>query len=177
MQVDERSGDEEHAALPGPITLHYDEGLVRRAVKAFWWRRTGWSYLAGFCVLLSLFVMMVRAGERSWMVGAMGTILGLSAVLVVSLYVVHYRAAFVRFRRMGKPEATIELGEERFRVTSGAGASECPWTAVTEVWTYPEFLLVLLSPAVFLTMPTADLGTKGRDFLIGKALSKGAKVS
>jgi len=57
------------------------------------------------------------------------------------------------------------------------GTSELAWTAVTEVWSFPGFLLVFLSPAHFITLPASDLGAEARKFILGKARSNGAKVA
>ena len=153
------------------ITLHFSEALIRRAVKAFWWRTTGWTYVAAFLLLLCPFSYLLWIGHRSWYVGFMGAVLGLAVVFAMALYLIHYRASIMRFRRMQTPEATLELSEERFRVTSDVGTSELAWTAVTEVWTFPEFLLLFLSRAQFITLPIADLGKGARDFIVAKTTS------
>jgi hypothetical protein len=57
------------------------------------------------------------------------------------------------------------------------GTSELAWTAVTEVWSFPEFLLVFLSKAQFFTLPTSDLGAAGRELVLAKARANGAKVA
>jgi hypothetical protein len=159
------------------IRLHYSEGLIRRAVQAFWWRTTGWRYVGAFLVVLGSFSYLLWSGDRSWVVGLSGSGLVLAVAFAVALYAIHYRASVGRFRRMRKPEANIELGEERFRVSSDVGTSELAWSAVTEVWLFPEFLLLFLSAAHFITLPTADLDTNSRDFILAKARSNGAKVA
>jgi len=159
-----------------PITLRYSEGLLRRAVRAFWWRTTGWTYVAAFVLLLCSFSYLLWIGDRSWLVGVWGAVLGLAVTFGIALYAIHYRGTIGRLRRMRKPEATIELGEERFRLSSDVGTSELAWSAVTEVWSFPEFLLVFLSKAQFITLPTSDLGTQARDFILGKVMANGVKI-
>lgn len=155
-----------------PITLRYTEWLLRKAVRAFWWRTVDWTYVAAFVLVLCTFSHLVWTGDRSWLVGILGSVLGLAVVFAVALYVVHYRNTLGRFRRLRTPEATLELGEERFRLSSDVGTSEMAWSAVTEVWTFPEFLIVFFSKAQFVTLPTSDLGPHARDFILDKATAR-----
>ena len=159
------------------ITLRYSEALLRRAVRAFWWRTTGWTYVAAFALLSCASSYLVWKGDRSWLVGVLGAVLVLAITFAVALYIIHYRGTIGRLRRMRTPEATIEIGEEKFRISSDVGTSELAWTAVTEVWSFPEFLLVFLSKAQFITLPTKDLGAHACELILSKAMANGAKVA
>ena len=97
-----------------PLTLHYSEGLLRRAVWAFWWRATGWSHVALLAFASAVFGARVWSGDRSWAVGVIGTGLAFFAALSATGYVSHYRESLGRFRRMRVPEATLELGRSTF---------------------------------------------------------------
>ena len=90
------------------VSLHFSEALVRRAVGAFWWRVTGWSYVGAFVFVLACFISLVWMGDRSWWVGLSGAAVGLAVLFAVAVYVVHYRSSMARYRRMRAPEATIE---------------------------------------------------------------------
>lgn len=159
------------------MTLHYSEALVRRAVKAFWWRRTGWSYFLAFSVVLVNFALLIWSGDRSWKVGLLGTVFGIAVVAAALLYVMHYRASIARFRRMKKPEATLEVGKDRFRVVSDVGSTEITWCAVTELWCLREFWLLFFSESQFMTLPTADLDSTAREFIVTRLASHGVKIS
>lgn len=160
-----------------PFKLHYSEALVRSAVGAFWRRVTGWRYFAAVALVLVSLIFSLASGDRSWWVGASASVLCLAAVFAVALYVVHFRGAITRLRRMKSPEATFEVGEDRFRVTSDVGSSELAWSAVTEIWQFREIWLLFLSPAQFITLPLADLDSEARDLILSCARSHGAKVS
>ena len=160
-----------------PIKLHYTEALIRRAVGLFWWRTTGWRFIAALVLLLVSFLVLLWSGDRSWVVGLLGAVLVLAVTFSVALYVTHYRASLGRLRRMRAPEAIIELGEESFRVSSDAGTSELAWSAVTEVWSLPEFLLIFLSRAQFITIPRADVGADICEVIVGKARAHEARVA
>src|SRR5688572_19574362 len=96
-----------------PLRLHYSEALIRRVVRAYWWRETGWSFSALLALLGTVFAMLLLGGDRSWRVGALGTFLVICALLSAAVYVTHYRTSLGRLRRMRVPEATLELGDER----------------------------------------------------------------
>ena len=159
------------------VTLHYSEALLRRAVKAFWWRTTGWLYVIAILLLLFAFGAALWRGDRSWWVGALGTVLGIGIAFAVSIYWVHLRGSLTRFRRMRSPESTFGLGEEGFRVTSDLGTSELAWSTVTEIWRYDDFWLLFFSRAQFITLPAADLDAEAREFILGKAQECGIKVT
>ncbi|MGC3966866.1 MAG: YcxB family protein [Pirellulales bacterium] len=159
------------------ITLHFSESLVRRVVKAFWWRTVGPLYLL-VMALLSLYLgYAVWRGDRSWKVGLAAAVVIFGIAMAVAVYVTHYRGTLARFRRMKIPEAVVELDDERVRVRSDAGASEMPWSTLTEIWRFPDFWLLMISKAQFFTLPTADLNDDTREFILARARAHGVKVS
>jgi len=159
-----------------PITLHYSETLMRRAVMAFWFRITGWRFfVAGIISIFSLIYLLLN-GNRSWEVGVMGTVVAFAIVISITVYVVHYRSAINRFRRMRIPEGTFESGDETFRITSDVGSTELSWKTIREVWRFPDFWLVFFSPALFITLPTADLDDEAREFIASQIKSHGGKI-
>lgn len=159
------------------IQLHYSESLVRRAIKAFWWRTIGPLFLFTFVLLFAWLGFALWRGDRSWKVGVVGSVLAVGVAFAIALYMVHYRSSMGRFRRMGVPEASIQLGEERLHLRSDAGASEFPWTAITEIWRFPDFWLLFFSKAQFFTLPTADLNAEACEFILAKADANGIKVT
>jgi hypothetical protein len=159
------------------VTLHYSEALVSRAVKLFWWRVIGWRFVGALLLVFGSFLFLVASGDRSWFVGFLGTVLVLGVSFALGLYLIHYRGSLQRLRRMRCPEATLELGKERFRISSDVGTSELAWSAVTELWSFPDLFLVFLSRAQFMTIPTDGLDTEVRDFIVHSARSHGARVA
>ncbi len=159
------------------IKIHYTETLIRSVVRRFWWRNIGWRFVGAFIFLLALFSYLVATGNRSWLVGVLGAVLVLAVAFAVALYVVHYRGSLSRFRRMRTPEATLELGEDRFKISADVGTTELAWSTITELWSFQEFILLFFSRAGFLTIPTADLDAQSREFIITKVRSHGAKVA
>jgi len=151
-----------------PLRLHYSEALVRRAVRAYWWAETGWSFVVPLALLAAWFASLVWRGDRSWWVGALGSLLAFCVLISATVYVTHYRGSLRRFRRMRVPEATLELGPERVCLASDVGTGEMEWRAFTSVRRFPDFWLLYLSRAEFITLPTADLPDDARAFILGK---------
>jgi hypothetical protein len=151
-----------------PLRLHYTEALLRRAVRAFWWAETGWSFVVPMALITAWFATLVWRGDRAWWVGALGALLGFCVLISATVYVTHYRAAFRRLRRMRVPQATVELGPERVRLASDVAVTEVEWRAFTGVRRFPDFWLLYLSRAEFITLPLADLPDEARSFILAK---------
>jgi len=97
-------------------------------------------------------------------------------MFTVALYVNHYRASLDRLRRMHSPEAIFEPSDQSFRVTSDLGATDVGWNAITEIWRFPDFWLLFLSRAQFITLPLADLDSEDREHILSCLKSHGSKV-
>jgi hypothetical protein len=157
--------------------LHYSETLIRRAVWSFWRRVVDWRFYLAMALVSLSFVSSLVSGDRTWRVGVSGAVLLLGILFAAAIYIVHFRRGIARFRSMKLPEASLEIGDERFRVTSDLGSSELPWSAITEVWQFPDFWLLFLSRAQFITLPLADLDAEARAFLLDRTKAHGAKIS
>jgi hypothetical protein len=159
-----------------PIKLHYTEPLIRRAVKKFWFRVTGWRLFTALFLLLAFLVYSIVAGDRSWSVGVTGSVFAMGVIFAVTLYVLHYRTSVGRLRSMHTPEATLEVGDEKFRMTSDVGSAEMKWDSVTAVWRFPEFWLMFFSRAQFVTLSLADLDCEARQVILDRVKSHGEKI-
>jgi hypothetical protein len=157
-------------------TLEYSEALVREAVFAFWRRTVGIGFFVALALLACSLAFLLWQGDRSWLVGAMGAFLFFGLGFALLLYVVHLRNALARFRGMGSPVATLELAEASFSLSSGLGSTSLQWSAVSEVWRFPTFWLLLFSKAQFVTLPLATVPVEARDFIIGRVSAAGGKV-
>jgi hypothetical protein len=157
-------------------TLNYTESLLRQAVYAFWRRTVGIGLFVALSLLACSLAWMLWQGDRSWVVGAVGVFLFFGFGFAVFVYVVHLRNTLAKFRAMGAPSAVLELGEASFAVSSGLGSSTLAWSAVTEVWCYPSFWLLLFSKAQFVTLPLASVPPEMQAYILSRVLSAGGKV-
>jgi hypothetical protein len=159
-----------------PIELHYSEALLNRVIRSFWWRKTGPAYFAAIAIIGACFVYFVSRGDRSWWVGVMGVVLVLAVAMAFVIWSVHRGRTLLRFRRMGRPVAMLVMSDQRLRLESDVGSSELAWTLVTEAWDFPDYCLLFLSPAQFVTIPLADLDAAARDYLDARLRNANVKM-
>ncbi|BEU94883.1 YcxB family protein [Acidovorax sp. DW039] len=156
--------------------LHYDKALVQSAVGVYW-RRTVGRRLPWVCLAMAVFLVYLLArGQRGWQEGMIGTVLFFGCAMMVAVYTVHYRNALAKLRAMRQPVAQLRVDEANLTVESGAGKASLPWTAVEQVWRCDGFWLLLLSPAQFITLPTARIAQDMQDFMLARLTAAGAQV-
>jgi hypothetical protein len=159
------------------ITLHYTEPLLRSAVKAFWVRVVGWKFFVAVTVMIAALSRLIVHGNRTWFIGALAAALVLALVGAGAVYFTQLRSTLGRFRAMRTKEAALEFDDARIRLIADTGSLEIPWTGVRDVWRFPEFWLVFVSPAQFLTLPTADVNEPARELIAAKVREYGGKIS
>ena len=159
-----------------PIKVHYSEELIRKAVKAYWFRVTGWRFLVAYLLLTGSLGYLIAVDDRSWFVGVLGSGWVLGLIFSAAIYSNHYRASLKRLRQMRRPEAIFEFDEKNFRISSDIGKSELPWSTICEVWRFSDFWLIFLSRAQFMTLPLADLDNEAREYILKCAESHRIKV-
>ena len=111
------------------------------------------------------------------MIGVLATTAFLSFVMMAATYIVHLRRSLERLRSMGTPEATLDLGEERFCITSGIGACEMQWLLIRKAWRFDGVWILFFSASGFMLLPTADIPTDAREFILAKAGSAGGTIA
>ena len=158
------------------FTLHYSEDLVRQAALARWWKFTGLT-LPVVLVLLAVYTgYRISIGELSWYTGALGVIALLGITVVIASYASILRHSVTRFRQMGHPQATLELSDDRFRITSDLVSSEIRWPVIKKVWRYETFWLVFFTRTQSMILPLVDLPQESQDFIIQKVRDNGGTV-
>ncbi len=158
------------------IILHYSEELVREAVRGYWRRTLGWSYLLALALLAAFCFYCIFTDDWGWVTGAAATVLIMGIAMAIALYFVHYRGAVTRLRRMQLPLATLEMNDETFRLTSDAGSSELSWRVVSMLWRFESFWLFLYSPAQFSILPLADLDEQTQLLIVKRIRKFGGKL-
>jgi len=156
--------------------LEYDERLLRRAAFAFWRRTTGLRTLVAAAISAIALGYLVCAGNRSWVVGMLGTGLAIAFLLMVAVYQVHYRRAIAKFRAMGEPRAMLRADDAGFTLSSSIGTSTLPWSAISEVWQFPGFWLLLFSRSQFSTLPTDNISPEMQELIVSRVAAAGGKI-
>jgi hypothetical protein len=156
-------------------TLVFTEPLLREAVFAFWRRSVGFGFGVAVLALTTSLVLFLWQGDRSWLVGALATVLFFSLGFAALLYLVHYRNALNKLRSMPSKRATFVVEEAQFSVTSELGSSTLPWSSVQALWRTPNCWLLLFSKAQFITLPLACLSEEMRQFIAQRIEAGGGK--
>lgn len=158
-------------------TLIYTESLLCQAVFAFWRRTVGAGFFVAVILLAMSLAFQLWRGERSWEVGVIGALIVGALLFIATIYVLHFRNALAKFRAMGQPTATLVLEEASFSLSSGIGSSVLQWSAITEVWRFRGFWLVLFSKSQFVTLPLVSLSEEAQAFILSRVEASGGKTS
>lgn len=159
------------------IKLKYSEPLIREAIRSYWWKQIGPVFPVITGLLTAFLAYRLADGDRSWIAGVMGSVIILSFIIMASTYFVHLRRALQTLRRMKTQEATLELGDERFRVVSDMGSSEIEWSQIDQVWCFENVWLLFFSAGGFMNLPVTDISPESKSFIVAQAKANGAKIA
>jgi hypothetical protein len=157
-------------------TLTYSEQLIRQAVFQFWRRTVGTGFFVAFALLATAFAFFLWQGDRSWLVGALGSVLLFGAGVAGCIYFLHFRLALAKFRAMSSATATLCVEEGTLAMSSELGSSAVRWSAITEIWRFPSFWLLLFSKSQFVTLPLESLSPEVQAFIVAHVREAGGKV-
>jgi hypothetical protein len=160
-----------------PVTLKYSEQFIKEAVRSYWWRTIGPLFPAVSLLLAAIVIYRTINGDWSWFIGVLGAVVIIGAAVMIASYFVHLNRSLARLRRMTTPEATLELGEERFRVISDVGASEIQWSLIKQVWRFEHAWILLFSGNEFMTLPIDGVSKQSKEFITERAKANGAKIA
>ncbi|MDR0477026.1 MAG: YcxB family protein [Desulfobulbaceae bacterium] len=147
--------------------LHYTDELVRSAVLSFFWRNiVSWKFIVALAVCIVSLVLLLASGDRSWIVGFVGTVVFFTVLFVAMLYSVLLRQALHKLRVLGNPISTFIVEEQSFTVTSDIGSSTLNWSAIYDIWQFERYWLLLFSKAQFITLPLGDIPEEMRAYLL-----------
>ncbi len=155
-------------------TVQYTEPMLRRAVRAFVWRRLlarGWLWSAAIGLLLASAVLGWAGGPGFGTGAAVAGLVFLLAV-VAAIWRAHFLNTVGRFRALDPPSARVAFGERELTVTSNLGSSTIPWSRFEEVWERDDAWLLFLAPSQFMTLPVADLPETVRDHIRARVIPK-----
>ncbi len=158
------------------LSLTYNTQLIHQAMGAFWWRVVGFRFLAALVLTATGLGILVHQGDTSWRIGVLASVVSLGIGLAIALYLIHYRNALHKLKAMGRPQATLDLSESSFSLSSGAGMATLPWSSIAEVWRFKTCWLLLFSKAQFVTLPLADLPPDAQAFILERVQAAGGKI-
>jgi hypothetical protein len=162
--------------MPHEATLIYSTTLLRQAVFAFWRRSVGVGFFVALLVAALGLVVLVVLGQASWLIAALASILVLGIAFAIVVYIAHYRRSLRKFRQMDNPQATFHAEESSFTMSSDIGTTTLQWSAVKELWQFPNVWLLLYSRAQFTTLPLACLPPETQAYIVQCVRVAGGKV-
>jgi hypothetical protein len=157
-------------------TLHYDEVLVRRAVRRFCLRSIGWLYVLALFAMAVPLAAMMAGGDRSWVAGVLATVLIVALGVPVLLYRIQLSGALARFRALDGKPASFRGTDEMVTIRSAAGSAEVPWRTITGIWRYDDCWLLLMG-GHFITVPLAGVTVDQLAFVAERVRAHGGKVA
>lgn len=160
-----------------PYRLQYSEALLRKGIRAYWRRQVGVTFPLVALLLSGYLGYLLSTGNRSWLVGVLGTVIVFALVMMAAVYFVHLGRALKRLREMKSPEVVLELADEAFRITSDLGSSEIKWALVQRLWRLDDVWLLFFSGGEFMSMPVADLPAEARAYIEARLVAHGAEVA
>lgn len=160
-----------------PITVHYSEAMIRRAVRAFWLRTLGVQLAPAFAIIALSLSSVYMLDRETWTVPLLSALALIVVVVAAAGYVVHMRNSLGRFHRMNEPLSTLELRERNFKMTSDVASLETRWDLITEVWRFPDVWLLFFDRSAFLILPIATLDSAAQAFILERVKAHGGNVS
>jgi len=103
-------------------------------------------------------------------------VLVLGTAFPIVVYVVHYRRSLQKFHQMDNPQATFRAEESSFTMVSDIGTTTLQWSAVKELWQFPNVWLLLYSKAQFTTLPLSCLPSETQAYIVQCVRAAGGKV-
>lgn len=158
------------------VTLRYSEELIKETVRIFWLRQIWPVCLIVTSALLFFVYYLVIANDRSWVVGFMGAFACMGIIATYMSYSVLLKRAMHRLKRMGRPEATLELNDDCFKVTSDVGATEFKWQFISKVMRFKNAWIICLGENETMTLPIADMPEESKDLIIEKVTAYKGKI-
>ncbi len=159
------------------ITVRYSPELIKFAVWQFWVRSVGLGGFVSFAVALLAFVYFLIAGDRSWLLGFLGALVGLCLILGVLSYNIYLSRSMEKFKRMDTPKAKFRFTDDRIGIESDIGWTELSWKMIEKVWKYPEVWLVFIARQGYITLPTAELDEELQQFITRKVQESGTTAN
>ena len=158
-------------------TLIYSESLLREAVFGFWRRSIGMGFILMLVALVVVLGVLVAFDAPVWIIVTLAVLFVLAAAVAVALYIGYYRNSLRKFRTMSTPRATFRADESSFTMTSDAGTTTLQWSAVKELWQFPNVWLLLYSKTQFSTLPLTCLPPDIQAFVQERVREAGGKVA
>jgi YcxB-like protein len=140
------------------------QALVKKSTRRFVWCQYGVGYLVAMGFVLLGFLSELVFGDREWLLGAFGVILGLGLIFPISMWRNLEIANLSLLEKMEKPWVHFVFDEKGIVTDSELGSSSLTWKTVTEVCEFPEFWFLFVGKN-HLVLSTAILSKELMQFI------------
>lgn len=142
--------------------LKYSKEIVTRAVRSYFYRKLGIGYFIALILLSGYLVYEIVSGNRSWLIGLIGAVIGFGLLIPIAGMLGHIRIGLRKLAEMADASASLTIMENGIAVRSAIGTSEITWKTITEAWQYQEYWVVVSGGHFLMTIPLSELGDEGR---------------
>lgn len=158
------------------INMTYSLPVLKKSVFRYWKRALGWRYFIAMLFVSFCFISALIKGDTSWMMGAFAVIFTLGLLFGASVYLNNRYHVLGTFNALQDPTVTFKVYDEKFGLSSELGEGEWPWSAIKEIWQYPDTWLVFLARASYATFPLNTIPTEAQRFVLEKVEEAGGLI-
>ena len=146
-------------------TLHFPKPLMAAAVHAYWRQTLGLVTPIVYLLLTAYACYLLANGDRSWVVGALFTVVAFATVMCTALYNSHMRRAIETSRRLGSQPVPIEMSDTTISFSSPLGSTTLAWSEFSRISRYKSFWLLHFVRGSFTTLPVESLDSAALQFI------------
>jgi hypothetical protein len=159
------------------VAVAYSPSIMLAGVRRFWWRHAGRDALLGLAGVVAALVIWLACGVEHWSVFLLLGVFGLLLSVSVGVYFAFRVRSLHRLRLMEQPSATWSFDEAGFSAESSLGQSRVPWSAIREVWRFPDVWILCFSRYDHSILPASDLSPEVLEFIASRVQSHGGIVA
>lgn len=158
------------------FTVRYTDAHCLASAWRYWQRRLGKRYALELAIGAGLYVL-ARQGPYRWIEVALLLVVGVFALVGAGVFLLHWQRARLGLRALDPPQSTWTLTEEAIAQRSSLGESAIPWSAVQQVWQFPDLWLLIWGRDVYSTLPTDQLPVEARELIRRRVRDAGGRVA
>jgi hypothetical protein len=160
---------------PGALhfDLDYDEPTLRRIVRGHVRHRMGPGYLVGLALMATALFFELRAGDRSWIIGALGVVIAMGLLVPVLAWRSQLAYSLGALRRLDPPRIHVVAGDT-LRFESSAGTMVLRWSDLTRVLVLRD-AWILSAGERQVTVPLAGLDEATREAFAARLRGAGLR--
>lgn len=152
--------------------------MMRQAWNAWYFQGRQMGRLAGACLLMLAGILMdVRRGQFGTFSVVSATVLGFGILIYAAGYVLGVRRALAKHADIVDGKASYTLTETTIEAKSSLGSLALAWSAISEVRSYRDLILLGFRGATYSTIPSAQISHEALAFLVERAKASGAKIT